>query len=194
MEERAPSEKKFDDVKKDIATDLVKENKAKELAKAAAQKALDALKAGQALETQFPKQEKPEKGAPPLSPEEQKKPHTVVTDDFHPNGGSITGAGSVPKVSAVAFSLGADKRVPENVIEDQGAFWVIELKSRKRADLSKLVSEKDALSESIANTKRTEQRKLWVEKLRKEAKIEENQDFLSYDRKVRSSAAPEDDS
>lgn len=193
MEEKAPSEKKFDDVKKDIAGEMVKENKAKDLAKAAAQKALDALKAGQPLEAQYPKQEKPEKGAPPVSPEEQKKLHTVVTDEFHPNGGMVPSAGSVPKVSAVAFSLGADKRIADAVIEDGGAFWVVELKSRKRADLSKIAAEKDTLSEKITEDKRRDQRKLWVEKLKKDAKIEENEDFKSYDRKARAPGMPEED-
>lgn len=193
QEERAPTEKKFDDVKRDIATDLLKESKAKDVARAAAQQTLTQLKAGQSLEAQWPKQEQPAPGVKP-DPASAKTPHTVVTDEFHPAGGTIPQVGSVPKLSALVFSLSADKRFPDSVVEEQNAFWVVELKSRTRADLSKLADEKDALREKIESTKRNDMRKTWVEQLRKDSKIEENPDMLSYDRKSRGGAPEPDDS
>jgi peptidyl-prolyl cis-trans isomerase D len=194
LEKREKKEKPFDDVKRDIATDLVRENKADELAKAAAQKTLDQLKAGQALEAQWPKQEKPAKDAPPISPAEAKKPHTVVTEEFHPTGGMVPSAGSVPKVSEAAFSLSADKRFPDAVIQDQKSYWVIELRSRTRADLSKVVTQKDSLMEEVQRDKRNDARKAWLKHLADISKIEKNQDFLSYERKARPGEQLPDDS
>ena len=196
LEDRPAAEKKFDDVKKDIATDIVREAGAKELAKAAAQKSLEQLKAGVALETQYPKQEKPAAGAAPnpMAVADANKPHTVVTSEFHPTGGMIPEGGSAPKVSAVAFTLSASKRVPDAVIEDSNALWVIELKSRTRADLSKLDKEKETLREKVAGEKRAEVRKGWVDHLREKATIEENPDLLSYDQKMRNNQPVPDDS
>jgi parvulin-like peptidyl-prolyl isomerase len=193
QEERAPSEKKFDDVKRDIASDLIKESKAKDVARAAAQQTLTELKAGKSLETQWPKQEQPAPGAKP-DPNANKTPHTVVTDEFHPAGGTIPQAGSLPKLSALVFSLSADKRFPDSVVEEQNAFWVVELKSRTRPDLSKLAAEKDSLREKIESTRKNDMRKTWVEQLRKDAKIDENPDLLSYERKSRGGAPEPDES
>jgi hypothetical protein len=96
----------------------------------------------------------------------------------------IPQVGSAPKVSAASFALSADKRVPDAVIEDQNAFWVIQLKSRTRADLSQLTAEKKSELRSTAErTKQTEMLEAWTETAKKDAKVEENQTLLSYDQR-----------
>jgi peptidyl-prolyl cis-trans isomerase D len=103
MEERAAAEKKFDDVKREIAKDLARDAKARELAKAAATEALSKLKAGEALSAQFPKEESGDQNNPVAALAAlAKKPQAQTTDEFHPYGGIIPGAGSAPKVSAAA--------------------------------------------------------------------------------------------
>lgn len=174
LEERPAATKNLDDVKKEIALDLAKESKAKELAQAAATEALAQLKAGKSLSTQFPKAAE---GAPASA-----KPQAQTTDTFHPYGGFIPGIGAAPKVAAAAFGLTAEKKIPDAPIEDQNAFFVLELKSRTRADLAKLdAAKKDELRTRLTGQKKEEMRKAWVAALRKEAKVDTNAELLSYD-------------
>jgi peptidyl-prolyl cis-trans isomerase D len=182
QEDRPAVEKKLEAVQKEIARDIAKDDKMKELAKAAANDALTKLKAGQSLTALFP-EEKPVEGSAP-NPFAAANPQAKSTDEFHPAGGVIPQVGSAPKVSAASFALSADKRVPDAVIEDQNAFWVIQLKSRTRADLSQLTAEKKSELRSTAErTKQTEMLEAWTETAKKDAKVEENQTLLSYDQR-----------
>lgn len=194
LEDKPATKQSFDDVKKQLAKELAGDAKAKEAAAAAASEALAKLKAGTALSAQYPKPEakdepsgNPFAGAAALA----KKPEARTTEEFHAMGGTIPGVGSVPKVSAAAFALTADKRLPDAVIEDQNAYWVIELKSRKRADLAGFEARKESLREQLVGQKREELRKKWVDGLKKEASITQNEELLSYDQ-VRAGLSPDD--
>lgn len=183
LEEKAASEKKLEDVQQDIAKDLARGAKARDLAQAAAAEALTKLKAGTSLAAQYPKEETKEDATNPMAQMAAlaKKPQASTTEEFHPYGGIIPGVGSAPKISAAAFALSADKRIPDGVIEDQNSFWVLELKTRKRADLSKFDGQKDTLRERLKGQKKEELRKKWVEGLRKDASVSENSELLSYE-------------
>ena len=114
-----------------------------------------------------------------------------VSDEFHPAGGAIPGAGLAPKVTAAAFALTADNRLPAGAIEDGGSFWVFQLQSRRRADLAGFDAQKETLRERLKNSKQSEVRTKWLEGLRTKASIRENKDLLSYD-SVRQGVSPSD--
>ncbi|MFM2152917.1 MAG: hypothetical protein RL199_1352 [Pseudomonadota bacterium] len=183
QDERPAAEKSFDEAKLQVAKELAGEGKAKELAKAGAEKAFAALKAGTSLAAQFPKAEGDDKPAGKLE--------AKVTDEFHPAGGVIPGAGLAPKVSAAAFALTADNRLPAGVVEDGGAFWVFQLQSRRRADLAGFDGQKDTLRERLKSTKQSEVRTKWLEGLRSKAAIRENKELLSYEN-LRQGVSPSD--
>jgi parvulin-like peptidyl-prolyl isomerase len=192
QEERPAAEKKLETVQRDIARDLARDAKQKELAQAAANKALAALKAGETLDKQFPAPVKIGDDANKPAPAFAAKPEAKTTEEFHPNGGVIGQLGSVPKVSTAAFALSGEKRIPDAVIEDQNAFWVIDLVGRKRADMAKFTAEKkDELRGRIETDKRQEVMEAWTKKLHDGAKVEENTSLLSYDQ--RSSNSPDDE-
>lgn len=173
VEERQAQEKSFDDVKNEVAKELAQESKATELAKAAAVAALEKLKAGQSLATQFP---------PPAEGTAAKGPQAATTDTFNPYGGFIPGIGSVPALSAAVFALDASKKVPEAPVEAENGIYVFELTSRERADLAKLDdATRSSLREKLVGQKKAALQTTWVEQLRKDARIEENAKVLSYD-------------
>jgi parvulin-like peptidyl-prolyl isomerase len=178
--ERPASEKKLEEVQREVAAELAKEQKAKELAQAAAKATLEKLEAGEQLAAQWPKVEAPEGGVQPVA----KKPQVASTETFHPYGGSIPGVGPASKLSATVFALAGDRRVPGEVIEDLGAYWVFELKSRERADLTKFDEQKEQLRERLEGQKKFALRDKWVEALRAAhgQNVKENPTLLSYDR------------
>jgi len=191
QEDRPAAEKKLEDVQRDIAREMAGEQKAKDLAKAAAEQTLAKLKAGESLESQWPKaEERPDGAAPELS----KKPQTQTSDTFHAYGGIVPGIGSAPRVSAAAFALSADKRIPDAVIEEQNAWFVVELKTRTRADMSKFDTEKANLRERLIGQRKGDLRKVWADGLRRDARVEENSSLLAYETRKRSGVnAPFDD-
>lgn len=178
VEERPAEEKQLADVQRDLARDLAAEEKAAQLAREAAASTLQKLKQGVELATQWPAAQAAE--GQPVDVGAQ-KPQVAVTDEFRPFGGYVPGIGAAPKLSAAAFALSADKRVPDEVVEDQNAFFVFELETRKRADLSGLDAQKEPIREMLLGQKQAELQSAWLDEVRKEAKVVENADLLSYE-------------
>lgn len=182
MEERPAVEKKLEEVQREVATEVAKEQKAKALALAAATSTLEKLKAGRKLDEQWPRDPVAEGAEPPPAAEAAKKPQVTSTETFHPYGGTIPGVGPAPKLAATVFSLAGDRRVPDAVIEELNAFWVFELQTRERADLSKFDEQKAQLRERLEGQKKFAFRDKWIETLRKGARVTENPALLSYER------------
>ncbi len=182
LERRKAYEKKLADVQRGIAKALLATEKAKALAQGAAESALAKLKAGTALDQLFPPAPVAKKSAQNFfaSAPVPLTPSVATTSDFHPYGGIIPQLGSVPNVVRAAFSLDATHRVPDHLIVDQGAYWVIDLRSRERADLSQLPQEKDQLRTELIGEKQSQLLERWVKTLHKGASIEPNPEMLSY--------------
>lgn len=175
LDVRQAKERTFEDVKTELAREVVQETKAKELAEQAAEKALARLKAGESLKTQFPQ-------APEDAQATAKRgPQATSTDTFHPYGGFIPGIGSVPKLSAAVFALDAAHRTPEAPVVDGDASYVFQLTSRTRADLSKLDAERtQSIRQKLIGQKRAGFQEQWVETLRENARVQENPALLTY--------------
>jgi peptidyl-prolyl cis-trans isomerase D len=190
-EERPERVQPLEEVKKQIAQDLLKADKAKELAHQKAALALAEIKAGKELKELFPSK-KTEAGQFDFS--SFTTPQASDTEPFHPMGGYLPGIGQAPKLSEAVFALTAPGATPSAPIDDSDTWYVFKLKSRERADLSKLDdAEKKSDRDRLENQKQGELYSQWIERLRKKARITENEGVLSYDNNVRSESYNPDD-
>jgi len=178
-EERPGRMQTLDEVRKLIAADLVKGEKAKELAKQKAQETLAQLHAGKDLKDLFPLK-KTDPGQFDFS--SFTTPQTSETETFHPMGGYVPGIGQVPKLSSAVFSQTKAGAIPQTPVEEGDTWYVFKLKARERADLAKLdANEMKSSRDRLIGQKQGELYGKWVEALRKKAKIVENEQVLSYD-------------
>jgi peptidyl-prolyl cis-trans isomerase D len=178
-EQRAARVQPLDEVRKQIAIDLVKAQKAKDLAKKQAEDALAQVRAGKDLKALFP-EKKSEAGQFDLS--SFTTPQSAETDTFHPSGGYLPGIGQAPNLSAAVFALTRAGAVPAAPVEEGDAWYVFKLKSRERADPSKLdAKEMSALRDRVVSQKQNELYTKWVDNLRKRSRIVQNQAVLSYE-------------
>lgn len=176
--ERKPAHvKPLAEVQKQIAQDQLRNQKTVEVAKQKAAEALAQVKAGKSLKDLFPaKASEPGK----FDIASFTTPQATETEPFHPMGGYIPGIGLAPKLSSAVFALTAPGQTPEAPIEDGDVVYVVQLKSRERADLSKLDdAEKKTVRERLEGQKKGELYQGWLDRLRKGARIVENDSLLA---------------
>lgn len=190
-EERAARVQPLDEVRRQIALDLVKAQKAKELAKQKAEETLAQLRGGKDLRDLYPEK----KSAPgQFDFASFTTPQTAETEVFHPAGGYVPGIGQAPRLSSAVFAMTAPGAVPEHAVEEGDTWYVFKLKSRERADLSKLdAGESKSLRDRLTGQKQNELYAKWIEALRKKARIVENPALLSYEGGARSEQYAPDD-
>lgn len=189
---RAERVQPITEVQKQIALDLLKGQKAKELAKAKAVETLAAIKAGGDLKELFPPKKESAPGQFDFS--SFMNPQSADVEEFHPLGGYLPGIGQAPKLSAAVFALAAAGDVPAAPVEDGDTLYVFKVKSRKRADPSKFDdAAKKTAREGLENQRKNELYASWIEGLRKQSKIDENERILSYDQQVQHESFNPDD-
>ncbi len=177
-EERAAKEQPLAEVRQQIAQDLVKGEKAKQLAHEKAVETLAQIKSGKDLKELFPAK-KADAGQFDFS--SFMTPQSAETETFHPAGGFIPGIGSAPKLSEAVFAQTSAGATPAAPIEDGDTWYVFKLKSRERADLSKFdETEKKTARDRLEGQKQGELYSQWIERLRKGATVVENDTLLNY--------------
>lgn len=188
-EEREPSEKKLAEVERDVATELAREDAARDKARAAAATALEKLRAGESLASQWPEVqvEQDEHGHAVAKPS-MTTPVAKTAESFSVYGGLIPSIGSAPKLTQAVFALHAEQRIPSEVVEDQNAYWVFELKSRERPDFEQFETQKEALRARLRGQRQGELREQISEQLRKKANIKKNPSVLAWDAQARGMA------
>jgi peptidyl-prolyl cis-trans isomerase D len=178
-EERAARAQPLEEFSKQIARELVQADKANAAAKQKAEETLAQLRAGKELKDLFPAK-KADAGQFDFS--SFTTPQTAEADSFHPQGGFIPGIGQAPSLSTAVFALSRPGALPAAPVEEGDTWYVFKLKSRERADLSKLdAAEKKNVQERLIQQKQGELYTKWIENLRKKSKIVENEVVLSYE-------------
>ena len=189
---RAERVQPLSEVQKQIATDLLRGQRSREMAKAKAVEVLAAIKGGQSLSELYPPKKSDNPGQFDFS--SFMTPQSAEVEEFHPLGGYVPGVGQAPKLSAAVFALSAAGEVPAAPVEDEQTLYVFKLKSRKRADLAKFDdAAKKTARDGLENQKKNELYTSWIEGLRKQAKIAENQNILSYEQGARGESYNPDD-
>jgi len=179
-EEKKPERvQPLDEVRKQIAQEQLRAQKGAELAGQKAQEALAAVKGGKRLEDLYPAK-KTEPGQFDFT--SFTTPQAQETEPFHPVGGYVPGVGLAPKLSSAVFALTSPGAVPDAPVQDGDTSYVFRLKTRERADPSKLDdAEKKSLRERLEGQRQGELYQGWLERLRKKSKIVENVAMLDYD-------------
>jgi len=124
-------------------------------AKALAEKFLNSLKEGADWNT--------------LSKEEGLTPET---SDFFTRNAPIPDIGFNPALTEAAFSLGEDKRYPDQVFETGGAAVVIRWEGHEGIDKAKFEEEKESVHRSLVVARHQAMFMDWLEELKSKAEIE----------------------
>jgi peptidyl-prolyl cis-trans isomerase D len=179
-EEKKPEHQQpLDEVRKQIAVEQLRAQKASELAQKKAQEALAALKGGKDLKDLYPAARKTEPGQFDFT--SFTTPQAQETEAFHPVGGYVPGIGMAPKLSSAVFSLASPGAVPDAPVQEGDTWYVFRVKTRERADLSKLDEEKASLRDRAEGQRQNELYQSWLTALRKKSKIVENVAVLDYE-------------
>lgn len=175
VDEKQPAQdKKLADVQDEIATNLYKQEKAKELAQAEAQKALASVKGGKSLQTLFP----PEKEQPALLRfETETRPEAVETDSFPASGDSVPHLGPAPQLAQAAFAA-QGPQVLDSVFPVGEGFVVAQVTERKKPDDAEFAKQKDELRAQARKAKEIELQEAFVRALRKSGDVKTNPDAL----------------
>lgn len=175
-EKKARVEKQLAEVSDEIARTLYRRDKAKELAKSEADKALAALKQGKALATLLP----PEKaGEPALKRmETETRPEAVETDLFTSSAGAVPYLGSEPALLSAVFAT-TQPQVLEQVFSVGEGFVVAQVTERKLADEAAWESKKEEVRKQVQQSREYEVSQSYLEALRKGGQVDKSQEAVA---------------
>jgi peptidyl-prolyl cis-trans isomerase D len=174
---KPPVEKKLEDVKNEIATEIVQTSKAGELAKKRATDINEAQKHTGSLESGL----KAAKGTDP-APLKAEETAPFQKRDFIPH------IGVSKEISAAAWKLTLEKPVPETPFETESGWVVIRLKEKTEASDTEFEKDKRMLMLTLGYQKRNAVAKAWTEGLKSKAKVQIHPLALSYDDEARATA------
>lgn len=177
VEEKKPAEKKeLKDVQNEIATNLLKQQKAKQLAQAAAEKALADAKGGKELTALYPPAKEAQPGQRRF--ETETKPEATQTEEFSSSGGSIPNLGQAPELSAAIFATQGPQLL-DRVYPLNDGFVVAKVTSRKLANDEQFAKDKDKLRTEALGAKRMEVMDSFQKALRKNGQVSINEEAIA---------------
>src|SRR5207248_1174342 len=151
-----------------IAQEQLRAQKASDLAGQKALETLAALKSGKELKDLYPAK-KTEPGQFDFT--SFTTPQAQEIEPFHPVVGYVPGIGMAPKLASAVFALTSPGAVPGAPVQDGDTWYVFRVKTRERADLSKLDEEKASLRERLEGQRQGELYQSWLARLRKKSRI-----------------------
>ncbi len=173
VEEKQPAvAKPLAEVADDIATLLLKRERARALAEAEAKRTLAAVEAGKSL-TQLHPGKKEAEGSFELA----KKPEAVDTGSFSVSRSFVPQVGPAPELLAAAAAASAVGPLP-NVFPAGEGFVVAEVTARERATKSSFDAKKASVWADALRAKQSTLRTSYLEALKKTAKVVTNQSLV----------------
>ncbi|HYI02442.1 peptidylprolyl isomerase [Hyalangium sp.] len=174
-EKQAAADKKLADVENEIATTLYKQQQAKELAKAEAEKALAAVKGGKTIQQLFP----PEKeGQPALQRfETESRPEAVETGTVTAGAESVPYLGPAPALMTAAFAAQGPQALDQVFPAGEG-FVVAQVTERKKATDEDFATKKDELRDQARRAKQIEVEDSFIKALRKQGSVVTNTEAI----------------
>jgi len=177
-----PSKKELAEVETEIARQLVREDGQKLKARALVDAALTELKAGKTFaELSDARIVKPAAdGAPPAADASPFAPKVDATGPFARTARAVPRIGASPDLLTLAFDgLTSEKPLHEQVVEVNGRFFIVRLKSREKPDLEKFAAEKEQLEQGLLAGRRAAVVETFAKGLQEKARIERNPKLLS---------------
>ncbi|PTL77434.1 peptidylprolyl isomerase [Vitiosangium sp. GDMCC 1.1324] len=167
-EKKPPQDKKLEEVQDEIATTLYKRDKAKEQAKAEADKALAEVKGGKAITALFP----PEKEQPALLRfETETRPEAVQTDTFNAASTSVPHLGPAPDLLTAVFASKGPQALDQVFPVGEG-YVVAQVTERQLPDDAKFAEKKEELRKQALKAKEYEVADSFLKSLKKTGKVE----------------------
>jgi len=167
---KPPETKALEAVKREIADTLWKRDKAMELAKAEAQKALAAAKSGKNLMELYPK---PAEDAAAGQFAAQTKPTATETGEFNASSLTIPQLGLAPDVTKAVFALEAPAVLDEVFTVNEDAV-VVAVTARSKPSDDDYAKQKEQMTTEAIKGKQFELRESFVKSLRKQAQVVQN--------------------
>jgi parvulin-like peptidyl-prolyl isomerase len=175
----AAEDHSLEEVKAEIAKEMLTNDRAQAQAQAEAQRLLAGLKQGKQLEDL----------APPLPETADNKPptglHSQRTGKIARMGGFVPPIGIDENLARTVFELTKEKPIPEKVFElsppaglGLPSYVVVQLKDRVEPDMTAFPEAKPVLTNQFLAGRRQGQLTAWLEHQRENAQIEVNQAFL----------------
>ena len=178
LEERKPPEsKELKEVESDIARQLYTKEKAKQLALAAAEKALSsAQKSGKSLTDLYPVEKDKQKTKSRF--ETESKPTSAQTGSFTVQSDNVPQLGSAPELARDIAA--ADHTGLLNKVYSVGdGLALVQLTERKRPTEEDFTAAKEKVRQEALQAKQTELRESYVQALKKGATIQLNQEMIA---------------
>ncbi len=181
VEEVLPEEnRELKDTQKEIAAELMLDDRAKSAAKAKADQTLALAREGKSLEAQWPAEKKPD------SPDDRqlrleplaKKPEAEATGPFSPSVDYVPRIGMDAALVKAVLALDEKSPVAPQALEVNGSYYAVALKSREHADLSELDKKLDEYRAKARAAKTNQVLESFVKQLKEKAKIEKNEALL----------------
>ncbi len=173
-EKQAAQDKKLEDVQDEIATTLYKQERAKEQARAEADKALAAVKGGKTLKELFP----PEKEQPALLRfETETRPEAVETDSFTAEGEAVPHLGPAPALVKAAFAATGPQVLDQAFPVGEG-FVVAQVVERQKPDAAGFDKRKSELRAQAQQAKQIEVTESFLKALKKNGTIVTNTEAI----------------
>ncbi|MFP2928831.1 SurA N-terminal domain-containing protein [Pyxidicoccus sp. 3LG] len=173
-EKQAAQDKKLEDVQDEIATTLFKQERAKEQAKAEAEKALASVKGGRGLKELFP----PEKEQPALLRfETETRPEAVETDSFTAEGEAVPHLGPAPELVKAAFAVNGPQALDQAFPVGEG-FVVAQVVERQKPDEAGFEKRKEELRGQARQAKQIELTESFLKALKKDGKVVTNTEAI----------------
>ncbi len=171
-EKKPPEQKPLDSVKGEIAAQLYVKDKARELARAAAQKGLDEAKKGKKLSEVFPPVEAPPTNMPFAAPTET-KPEAKESGEFTAGSEQVPQLGAAPEVAKAVFAVKAPGLL-EQVLPAGEAFAVVLVTERKEPSDADFEGRKAELKLQAVKAKQFEVREAFLKALKQTGTVVTN--------------------
>ncbi len=178
IEQKPKIERKLEEVKLEIAELLLKKEQQDKKAKEFATSALAQLKSGTPLASiSMPGLVQRKGSTKDASP--TNAPFADETEPFGRSAPYVYKIGRADKISEEAFKLTKDNSVPADVIEANGDFFAIRLKSREEADLAQFTTQKESIKNGLIYPRRRAFMQQYISELKTSAKITYNEALMS---------------
>lgn len=191
VEERHQGDLGFDQVKRDLAWDAAREDRAKAKAKSDAEAAFAAVQGGAPLEQLFPREYgEPTENPAPATPRDPDAPKLMETGSVKRNGAIVASESSAKYVgksielAKAVFGGIAPGQVGPKVYEVEDGFVIVRVVKREEPDVAEFEKEKDELAESFAFEKAIQLLDVWTSRrcltARSAGEIHVNPSFIEW--------------
>lgn len=177
-EKLPPATRTLDEVRREIGQQLWNREQSRNLARAAAEKALAEAKAGKALSAAFPKAPTTEETTPSVVRGlGDSKPEATESGEFNSASGAVPQLGPSPTAAKAIFARTTPGLV-DTVVEAGDGFAVLEVTSRKQASDADFTTQKDQIKLEAIKAKQYELRESFIKGLKKTGTVVINEQAL----------------